>query len=171
MLFQDKVSPEFAARVQAMSTYLDVPADWLMAVMNFETAGTFSPSIRNPHSTAVGLIQFLESTANELGTTTAALGAMSALAQLDYVQEYYKRRIKQYGHFTCVCDCYLAVFYPKAIPQPLSFSFPRSVAQVNQVFDRNHDGDITKQEIQDTILSRIPAGYDLSELGDTTKKN
>lgn len=41
-------------------------------------------------SGATGLIQFMPATAQGMGTTTAALAAMSAVQQLDYVQRYFK---------------------------------------------------------------------------------
>jgi hypothetical protein len=46
---------------------LSVPVDWLAAVINFETAGTWDPMKKNPNSSARGLIQFLDATAQQLG--------------------------------------------------------------------------------------------------------
>lgn len=66
-------------------------ANAFMACMAFETMETFKPDIRplrkdgSRISSAVGLIQFLERTARGLGTSTAALAAMSREKQLEYV--------------------------------------------------------------------------------------
>jgi len=46
---------------------LGIPVEWLEAQIAFETAGTYDPKIKNPNSTARGLIQFLNSTAVGLG--------------------------------------------------------------------------------------------------------
>jgi len=50
---------------------LGVPPDWVAAVINFETAGTWDPKAKNPNSSAMGLIQFIDSTAKGLGYTSA----------------------------------------------------------------------------------------------------
>ena len=44
-----------------------VPVDWLAALINFETAGTWDPLVKNPNSSARGLIQFVDATARTLG--------------------------------------------------------------------------------------------------------
>ncbi|MDV6376366.1 hypothetical protein ORD21_17365 [Deinococcus sp. ZS9-10] len=54
--------------------------------MNFESG--VDPSRRNAVSGATGLIQFMPSTARELGTTTDALARMSRAEQLPYVERY-----------------------------------------------------------------------------------
>jgi hypothetical protein len=61
---------------------------YLMAIMSFESDG-FNPAARNELSGATGLIQFMPSTAKELGTATDALARMSAEDQLDYVAAYF----------------------------------------------------------------------------------
>ena len=93
-------------------------ADWLMTCMALESAQSFSPSIRCPVSSAVGLIQFMSSTASGLGTTTAALAAMTPEGQLDYVYKYlshYKGRYKNIG------DVYMAIFNGNGIGKPDDF--------------------------------------------------
>ena len=60
-----------------------------MAVMSFETGGTFNPGIRNAAgSGATGLIQFMPSAAAGLGTSTQALAGMSRAEQMKYVEKY-----------------------------------------------------------------------------------
>lgn len=56
-------------------------------IMALESGGR--PDARNP-SGATGLIQFMPSTARGLGTTTEALGRMSAAEQLPYVMRYFR---------------------------------------------------------------------------------
>ena len=69
-----RVSPEFVESVRAICSYLAIDPSWLMACMAFETAETFRADIRNAAgSGAVGLIQFMPTTAAALGTTTEFL--------------------------------------------------------------------------------------------------
>ena len=78
------VDQDFRAKVRSVAAQLKINPDWLMAIMAFETGGTFSPSVQNAAgSSATGLIQFTSATAVGLGTTTAALARMTAVEQLD----------------------------------------------------------------------------------------
>lgn len=135
-----------------------------MAAMAFETNETFSPSIRNPYSGATGLIQFISSTAQKLGTTTDALAAMTAERQLDYVQRYmqpYTNRLRS------VEDVYMAILWPKAIGQPnSSVLMSRSSTDAsnklayeqNAPLDANRDGYITKAEAAEPVRQRLTKG-------------
>jgi len=135
----------FIQKVNEYSLQLDIKPDWLMQVMNKETGGTFSPSIKNmAGSGAVGLIQFMPSTAEELGTSTSALAAMSNVQQLYYVYKYlkrYKGKMKSFG------DTYLAVFYPAAIGKPDDYELPAYITKQNKALDLNKNGRISKAEI------------------------
>jgi hypothetical protein len=59
-----KVSPEFKGAAITVAANLDTEVNFLMACMAFESAGTFSPSVTNPSSHAVGLIQFMPTTSS-----------------------------------------------------------------------------------------------------------
>ena len=101
---------DFLAKVQQISANLGIKPDWLMAVMAFES-GIDSKKV-NSASGATGLIQFMPSTATGMGTSTAALKAMTNVQQLDFVYKYlapYKAKMKTYT------DVYMTVFYPAAI--------------------------------------------------------
>lgn len=141
-----RVSQEFRVRVREIAGNLNIDASWLMAVMGFETGYTFSPSIKNPGSSATGLIQFVSSTAKSLGTSTTHLARMTAVQQLDYVEKYfnqYKGRINNLG------DCYMAVFWPAGIGKPDTYviaTSPSSVYNANAGLDANRDGKITRGE-------------------------
>ena len=79
----------FQQEVSAVAGRLGISEADLMAVMSFETGGTFNPSIPNAAgSGATGLIQFMPSTARGLGTTTEALAQMSRAEQMQYVEKY-----------------------------------------------------------------------------------
>src|SRR3546814_8645614 len=85
------VTPEFINEVEAMAARLGTKPEYLMAVMSFETGGSFSPAqANNAGSGATGLIQFMPNTAAGLGTSTAALAQMSSVEQLQYVEQYFR---------------------------------------------------------------------------------
>lgn len=162
LLFAEKVkinSTAFIKRVKDVASILGIPPEWLMIVMNYETAGTFSPSVRNPHSSATGLIQFMAATARDLGTTTDELARMTNVQQLDYVLKYLQNVQRAHGSFNRLVDVYLAVFYPASIRQPETFVYPDRVYAVNRGFDVNGDGRITKLEIENKILATVPVEY------------
>ena len=61
-----------------MAKRMGVSEDYLYAVMSFETGGTFDPAQKNmAGSGATGLIQFIPSTAEGLGTSTSELARMT----------------------------------------------------------------------------------------------
>jgi len=162
LLFEDKVSangPAFAARVRDIATRLGVDPNWLMGTMYFESG--LLPTAHNP-SGATGLIQFMPSTARDLGTTTAALAKMTNVQQLDYVYAYFKPAT---GKLKTWFDLYLWVFYPAAIGKPASYVLGNSpgavniIARQNPVFDLNHDGQITKGEVEAGYLKSLPVAY------------
>lgn len=82
-------------------------------VIEFESARTWSPSVHNPGSAAVGLIQFMPDTAKGLGTSSAALEQMSFAEQLPWVAKYFARVGP--ARLTRLVDYYAAVFWPAAI--------------------------------------------------------
>lgn len=83
------MSKEFKKKVIAICKRLEINPNYLMSCMALETIRTFSHSIKNPLATATGLIQFLESTAIKLGTTTEKLAKMTQVEQLDYVENIF----------------------------------------------------------------------------------
>lgn len=161
LLFREKVSQEFADKVITVSNNLGIDPNWLMAIINFESAGTFSSSIKNKYG-YVGLIQFGKVAAERMGTTTTELQQMSAVEQLDYVYKYYypyRKRLKSY------VDMYLATLFPVAIGKPLDFVLQTTylpawkIAKANPIFDYNDDKMITVAEIRQKMLSYIPKSW------------
>lgn len=163
MIFKHKVPQayreQFLSKVSEVANRLGINPNWLMAVMYFESAGTFSPSVGNHHTGAVGLIQFMPRTAQALGTTVTALAQMSAVEQLEFVYKYfapYKSKIRSYT------DLYLVTFFPLAVGKSDDFVLktnsvsPQLIAKQNPIFDLNKDNIITVGEIKKVMLSRIP---------------
>jgi len=146
-----RVEPAFRSQVRAIAARLGVNPDWLMACMAFESGRTFSPTIRNAAgSGAIGLIQFMPSTAAALGTSVEALAAMSAVQQLVFVEAYFrpnKNRLRSLG------DVYMAILWPGGIGKSDEWVLfrqddpmhPKRYLQ-NRGLDWNDDGVITKAE-------------------------
>ena len=114
----EKTSHAFRAKAVEVARRLEMDPNHLMLIMSFETRGTFSPSERNRYSGATGLIQFLSSTARNLGTTVEKLAAMSAEEQLDWVERYLRPFS---GRLKTIQDAYMAVLWPRAIGKPADY--------------------------------------------------
>ena len=123
--------------------------DWLVYTMSIETGFTFNPAIKNKESGATGLIQFMKPTATTLGTTQAALAAMSAVEQLDYVFKYFEIFLKSSPAIKSTVDCYLAVFSPEFIRNSnFTYKAPSLDYDQNKNFDTaDPKGVIQKHEI------------------------
>lgn len=167
LLFEEKLPPapigaRFKQKVKQVAANLEIDPNWLMAVIDLETGGTFNPAARNPHTGATGLIQFMPNTAQALGTSTSALAQMNFMEQLDYVERYYKPYAQ---HINSLQDLYLATFFPAAISKPDSYVLAtqnisaRTIARQNPYFDFNRDGKITVGEIKMKLFSRLPARW------------
>ena len=162
LLFEDKVpnnKDAFIRKVIDVSAKLDILPNWLMAVMNSETGGTFSPFIVNPNGGATGLIQFMPRTATDLGTTTAELAHMSNVKQLDYVLKYFydfRNYINSYE------DLYLITFYPNAdrkfastLSKPDNWKFPYAVYAQNSGIDKDGKGYITIADFRKFAYAKL----------------
>ncbi len=164
LLYEEKVPVNraaFIAKVIEISQRLSINPNWLMWVMNFETAGSLDSKITNSIG-ATGLIQFMPQTAIDLGTTTDALRAMSNVDQLEYVFKYlnrYKAKLLN------IQDVYLAVFFPAAMAKDDTWVIrtsrlsPDTIAKQNPIFDLDKNVQITVGEVKQTILSRIPPAF------------
>lgn len=153
IVFEEKIKFNkiaFLKKLQSIATDLQVQPDWIMAVMNSETGGTFNPQIVNkqkaaipgydgngtlvkpagtPDSTndferskyrATGLIQFMPKTAKYLGTSTQDLYKMTNVQQLDYVYKYFLPAKGKMKNFE---DVYQFTFYPYSVGKPEDYIF------------------------------------------------
>lgn len=121
------------------------PPDELSAVIKIETAGTFSPSIKNPTSSASGLIQWIETTAQSVhGISTAQIRAMGVCEQLELARAYFQK-VMPGGKWKQPGDFYVAVAggpYPAGSPG----------ANANPGWDTNKDGAVSLQEIRNLAI-------------------
>jgi murein DD-endopeptidase MepM/ murein hydrolase activator NlpD len=86
----------FAAAINRVANKYGMPGQWLADVIAFESAGTFSPSIDNEQG-FVGLIQFGEAVASDMGVTKSQLSNATRLQQMEYVDRYLALRLRQSG--------------------------------------------------------------------------
>ncbi len=148
ILFEERIKfnrQPFVEKLKNISADLQIKPDWLMALMNSETGGTFNPQIVNRQGASVkgydehgkviksagtpdskndferaryratGLIQFMPSTAKYLGTSTQELFKKNNVQQLDYVHKYF---LPVKGKIKGFEDLYLYAFYPYAVGKP-----------------------------------------------------
>lgn len=156
------VSQEFMDRMEKMRVKFGWTirhVGWLMACIAFESGETFRPDIRNAAgSGATGLIQFMPTTALDLGTTTADLAKMTAVEQLDYVEKYFK---PYYKRINSLSDMYLAILLPKYVGKPedsVLFSQGTVAYRQNSGLDKNSDGKITKAEAAAKVQAKWERG-------------
>lgn len=85
------------ATIAKVAKNIGVSPNDLAAVMSFETSGTFSPSIKNPKSSATGLIQFMKGTGGTkgkyYGMSREKFAGLSFDEQMTYVERYFKERV------------------------------------------------------------------------------
>jgi hypothetical protein len=157
----------FIARVQSIADELNLNPNWIMAVMYKESR--LNHQAVNTFSGATGLIQFMPSTAAAMGTTTAALKAMTNVQQLEFVKAYLKPYANRIRSFV---DTYFAVFFPVVIGRPADTILqtnnlsPGIIAAQNPGMDANKDGKITVQEVENWLLR----GWTAAQLIELQKK-
>ena len=136
----------FIASVNDVSDRLNINSGDLLRIIEFETAGSWAPNVEAPGTRATGLIQFIPSTAEGLGTSVEELAKMSRTEQMKYVEDYlkpYAGRIKNFG------DLYMAIHYPKAIgkdDQFVLYAEGTDAYKFNKSLDTNGDGAVTRGE-------------------------
>lgn len=174
----ENLGPAGRRAVIDVSKSLGINPDWLVTVMSFESAGSFSPSKSNAAgSGAIGLIQFMPSTAASLGFTTAQLASMSQEEQIRRAVYAYFASAK--GKMKTLEDVYLKVFYPKAMGQSDSWIVAsqdgstldnrattteqekgraRAIYNQNAGFDKSKAGVIRRGDIVSTIRAVYAGG-------------
>jgi hypothetical protein len=144
--------PNFWGDLQAIAKRLDTEPAWLLNIMASESL--FNPKARNglPGQTAAGLLQFVERTAQSMGTTTEVIRRMSPVEQLRLVEKYLT---PFRGRLNSLADVYLAVFRgfiieggDASVAAPLDNSNKEwRIYSLNRWLDFDGDGKITKGEL------------------------
>lgn len=152
---------EVALKVGALPSYLD-------ALINFETAGTYDPLIENPlpDSTAIGLIQINDPTAQDLfGMSAKALVSRypDFDSQMDnVVLPYLQQRKRVYNDDRPLLskhELFMAVFYPAYIKQDPDTPFSEAIQKANTYTTASGKVTIrTPAEYADFVSRRIKQG-------------
>jgi hypothetical protein len=158
-----RVSPAFREKARAIAAELGCDPSDLMACMAWESGRSFRADVKNmAGSGAVGLIQFMPSTASGLGTTTEALEALTAEDQLDWVRKYFA---PWRGRLHSVADLYMAILWPLGVGKPDDYvlfdvhdqDHPARYRQ-NAGLDIDHNGKVTKAEAAAKVIAMRAEG-------------
>lgn len=93
---------------------LKIDPQWLSALIHLETAGTYDPFIKNPVSSARGLIQVIDSTAADMFGVSDSLALSNKYPTFDsYMDNVVYPYLKKYGPYTNIQQLAMAVFLPE----------------------------------------------------------
>jgi len=122
------ITPSNLNLLNDIAIRLGIPYENLYNLIKFESG--FNPLIKNPNSSARGLIQFIDSTAQSLGfkdSLDLVTKNPTIQQQLPIVQKY----LEQFYPFDGKQSLYLSVFYPKYRNVEPDTPFPENVQRVN----------------------------------------
>jgi hypothetical protein len=160
----------FIKKVKEISSSIGCNYIDLLACMAFETGRKFDPALRN-FIGATGLIQFIPSTAQGLGTTTDYLASLTRTQQCDWVLKYFKAGPVKTISSPSLEDMYMAILWPKAVGQDNNYvlfnSGTKQYSQ-NSGLDIGSKGYITKADAASKVRSQIP--YVTQQLANATLK-
>ncbi|MBG6173453.1 uncharacterized protein (TIGR02594 family) [Labrenzia sp. EL_208] len=159
---------EFKKKVIEIGSRIQCDPNFLMAVMAFETGRSFSAKQKNlAGGSATGLIQFMPTTAAELGTSTAELAQMTENRQLDFVEAYMKKKANG-RPFTKLADVYMAVLWPVAFGKSEGsaiFKHPEKAYKSNRGLDLNGDKKVTVGEAAAKVKEQLQRGLEPENRG------
>ena len=123
-----------ARKIVEVAQALGTKPEWLDALINFETGGSYDPLQPNMGgSSGKGLIQVMDSTAKtEFGVEDSSVLVLlypTFDSQMDNVVLPY---LKKYAPYTTQQALYMAVFYPKFMNVPPATPFPDYVQEANR---------------------------------------
>lgn len=137
---------EKAEAIREVAKRIGVDPNDLAQVISFETSGTFSTNIRNPKSSATGLIQFMKGSGGEkgkyYGMTRDEFGRLSFEEQMKYVEKYFKDRGFRADKPQDIAALYNAV---TGVPKK-GYKEGTDAYKHNIVWDANRDGIILPGE-------------------------
>lgn len=139
-----KFTTDKAKTIKETAVRIGVNPNDLASVISFETGGTFDPSIKNPKSSATGLIQFMKGSGGTkgkyYGMSRDKFASLSFSEQMKYVEKYFKERGFNSKKQRNVADLYTAV-------TGWGYKKGSEAYRLNKVWDSNKDGFIDKGEM------------------------
>ena len=146
----------FCAKLEEVAKNINCDPRDLIGMMQSESG--INPLAYNNNGGAIGLIQFMPSTARSLGTTTQELLNMSAIEQLDYVEQYFSNWTGGSGQRLTGGDlytlCFLPAFLDKEVLCSSSDSSTAGYYSANSGLDADGDGNITKTELNNRVANK-----------------
>lgn len=131
----------------SLSSDLDVAPKTLAAEIQFESG--WNPQIKNPRSSASGLIQFMDATARGMGFPG---GSAELVRKFPTVETQLlgpvRRYLQMWAPFPTDQSLFMAVFYPAYRRVRPDKPFPRKVQEANP-------GIVTVQDYLDHVWSRV----------------
>ena len=115
--------------LQEIAGKLGVKYSWLWKLINFESR--WNPQAKNPYSSARGLIQFIDSTARNLGYKNSLDLVTKHPTITSQLRTPVYNYLKQFKPFPTKQSLYMAVFYPKARKWHSKAVFPFRVMIAN----------------------------------------
>lgn len=158
--------PKFESKVRRISRRLQIPPEWLMTVIFFESG--FKPdAVNGKGSGATGLLQWRREEAEIIEMSPEKIKNLDAFEQLDLIESYLKKVSKNQGEgFEYLTDLYLAAFYPQALGEDYCYALYQK-GEVNyqryESLDTNNDGRITVKDIDDRLKNQFPSAYMLDK--------
>lgn len=150
-----ELGEDFLKKVKEVAKRLNCNYKDLIGLMNSESS--LNPKARNKKSKATGLIQFMPSTARELGTSVDELMKMSAIEQLDYVEKYLSRaKSFRFGKNEKLDagELYALTYLPGRANRNILAQSGEKYYRWNKGLDLNGDGKITKDELAQRIQNK-----------------
>jgi len=152
---------EFERKVRIMARSLNVPPEWVMAVIHSESR--FNPKIKNRKgSGARGLIQWMPHVYRNMGVKRLP---SSSVAQLDLVEQYLCERQSQVGNYRNLTDLRLAVLYPVAVGKSKNYVLYRKpflAYEQNMGLDVNKDGKVTVKDISQKMKAEYGEAFNIN---------
>jgi len=193
MIHTRDISDDFFPKLKAIAERLGADPKHMLSVMYSESGCSAKAWNDNPKNlppekrwNASGLIQFMPPTLVGLGYFNghAAFRALSATAQLDYVEKYYA---PFKGKLGSIAALYVATFLPAYTAKASDPTYVLTekngrlgwAYSPNVAFDANRDARITVQELEDAVkrncrgprFDELVARLSGEGLGDTSKES
>ena len=149
----------YASDLVAAAKSVSIDPAWLANIIQLESGG--NPQAVNATSGATGLIQFMPSTAQGLGTSVGTLMQLDGKGQMPYVRKYFEGVIAAHGPLRSQEDVIAAVFFPAFIGKPL--------APMSSIVQQQNPGITTVRDYTNRLLARAKLPAEGIGYGSTVK--
>lgn len=144
------VNQEFADAINRISKKYDLDPKELASVIASESG--FNPKASNEKSKAAGLIQFMPSTAKDLGTTTEKILKMSAAEQMELVDKFFSKNNLPRG--ADAATIYATIVAPARKNEEILYKKGTGSYEQNIGLDVDKSGDISKSDLNKTLYAK-----------------